>query len=113
MERSTAVFRFKAHEIFDAMAQHLGMRYTYKETVTKPVSAPVEVGTEAVASLPKERRESLYDAAVSLSNEQFDAALLSVRERDPALAEGLAALTGEFRFDRILELLDDTGRKEA
>jgi hypothetical protein len=29
-----------------------------------------------------------------------------VRERDPALADGLAALARELRFDRILKLLD-------
>ncbi|MCU7935990.1 MAG: nitrate- and nitrite sensing domain-containing protein [Candidatus Thiodiazotropha sp. (ex Dulcina madagascariensis)] len=104
---------FKAHEIFDAMARQLGVRYRYEEVAAKPIGKAVEVNAEAVASLPKELLESLRNAAVSLNNKDFDAALLPVLELDPTLAEGLAALAREFRFDRILELLGDNGKNVA
>ncbi len=98
---------FKADEIFDAMAQKLGVRYRYEEAAAEPAGAPVEVTAEAVAALPEELRDTLRDAAVTLSNEAFDDALVPVRARDPALADGLADLAQNFRFDRILELLDE------
>ncbi|MCU7921322.1 MAG: nitrate- and nitrite sensing domain-containing protein [Candidatus Thiodiazotropha sp. (ex Dulcina madagascariensis)] len=104
---------FKAHEIFDAMARQLGVRYRYEEVAAKPIGKAVEVNAEAMASLPKELLESLRNAAVSLNNKDFDAALLPVLELDPTLAEGLAALAREFRFDRILELLGDNGKNVA
>ncbi|MCU7928074.1 MAG: response regulator [Candidatus Thiodiazotropha sp. (ex Dulcina madagascariensis)] len=96
---------FKSHEIFDAMAQQLGARYTYEEAVAETISAPVDMSAEAVAALPIAVLEKLRSAALSLSNDDFEAALIPVRERDPALAEGLAALAREFRFDQILKLL--------
>ncbi|MCU7935991.1 MAG: response regulator, partial [Candidatus Thiodiazotropha sp. (ex Dulcina madagascariensis)] len=104
---------FKSHEIFDALAKQLGVRYRYEESAVKATAEWVEISAEAVAALPKELLETLRVTALSLSNVDFDAALAPVRELDPALAEGLAALAREFRFDRILELLDDTGKRDA
>ncbi|MCU7928984.1 MAG: response regulator [Candidatus Thiodiazotropha sp. (ex Dulcina madagascariensis)] len=103
---------FKRYEIFDAMADQLGVRYTYEEAVAELVSALIEVSAEAVAALPKELLEKLRIAARSLSNEAFEAALIPVREHNPDLAEGLSALAREFRFDRILELLGDKGKSD-
>jgi len=40
-----------------------------------------------------------------LSNEDFEVALQSIQEQDAVLAEGLALLAKDFRFDLILELL--------
>ncbi|MCU7904751.1 MAG: nitrate- and nitrite sensing domain-containing protein [Candidatus Thiodiazotropha sp. (ex Epidulcina cf. delphinae)] len=104
---------FKSYEIFDTMARQLGVRYRYEKVTAKPTGKAVEVNAEAVASLPKELLESLRHAAVSLSNKDFDAALLPVLELDPTLAEGLATLARAFRFERILELLDDNGKSDA
>ena len=95
---------FRSHGIFDAMQRQLGVCYRYAETAVQP-DKPVEVSAEAVAALPAELREALRKAAKSLNDEGFEAALVSVHERDPALADGLAALAREFRFDRILVLL--------
>jgi len=103
---------FRTHEIFETMAQHLGVRYRYGNAFPRPALAPVEVTAEVLADLPKELMEALRVAALSLSNEEFNGALDAVREQKPDLAEGLAGLAREFRFDRILELLDEgTGKK--
>ena len=98
---------FKSHEVFNAMKQQLGIRYTYKEAVAEPPSAPVKVSADVVAALPEELKDKLRLAAQALSNEDFKTALIPVRKRDPVLADGLAVLAREFRLDRILELLSD------
>ena len=77
------------------------------EVVHKPFLAH-----EIFAALPAELRETLRNAALAADDEDFIAALESLREQDPALAEGLAALAREFRFDRILELLDHKRRSK-
>jgi CheY-like chemotaxis protein len=97
---------FQAHEIFDAMAGHLDVRYRYAEATEKPASKPPTLSAKTVAALPEALKEPLRNAALALNNEDFAALLGPVRERDPALADGLAALALDFRFDRLLELLD-------
>ncbi|MCU7921326.1 MAG: response regulator [Candidatus Thiodiazotropha sp. (ex Dulcina madagascariensis)] len=104
---------FLAHEIFDALAKQLGVRYRYEESAVEAPTEWVEIGAEAVSTLPKELLETLRVTALSLSNEDFDAALAPVRDFDPTLAERLAVLAREFHFDRILELLDDNGKNDA
>ncbi|MCU7937162.1 MAG: response regulator [Candidatus Thiodiazotropha sp. (ex Dulcina madagascariensis)] len=104
---------FLAREIFDALAKQLGVRYRYEESAVKATAEWVEIGAEAVAALPKELLETLRVTALSLNNEDFDAALAPVRDFDPTLAERLAVLAREFHFDRILELLDDNGKNDA
>jgi CheY-like chemotaxis protein len=104
---------FQAHEIFDAMAEQLGVRYRYEETAKKPAGEPLMVSADAISTLPQELREKLRHAALSLSNEDVDAALEPVRDLNPALAEGLAELAREFRFDRILDLLGGAGERHA
>jgi len=101
---------YQAHEIFDAMAEHLGARYHYEETGGVEQTGPIEVSTEAVASLPQALRATLRSAAVSLNEEEFLTALAPLHDQDPALAGGLAALARSFRFDRILELMEQAGR---
>lgn len=96
---------FRVREIFDALEQHLGVRYRYEEIVEEAIHEPVEVSAEAIAALPNDLRETLRVASVSLDNDAFAAVLAPIRERDPALATGLAALAREFRFDRILTLI--------
>ena len=96
---------FQAHEIFETMGGQLGVRYRYTEASEEAAGVPVEITAEAIAALPEALRESLRIIALSLRQEEFEATLVSVRERDPALAEGLAVLSREFRYDRILELL--------
>jgi len=100
---------FHAHEIFDAMAKQLGVCYRYEEAVEKAAGGTAEVNAEAIGALSMELRETLRRAARALNDKDFISALAPVRECDPALAEGLAVLAGEFRFDRILELLNPTG----
>jgi hypothetical protein len=97
---------YQARVIFDAMERCLGVRYRYDEVAEEPPSEPLSVSAEAIATLPRELHKALRIAALSLSVEDFDIALDSVREQDPALAEGLTTLAREFRFDQILELLD-------
>jgi hypothetical protein len=56
--------------------------------------------------MPNRLVEAIQLAAITLSNEKFDAALVPVHDIDPALAEELTTLAREFRFDRILAFID-------
>ncbi len=103
---------YQLRQIFDAMAQQLGVRYRLEEAGEASVSEPIEVTAEAVAALPKDLREMLHRAALSLSREEIESALLAIRDHDPDLAEGLGALARDFRFDRILKLAHEEAEAE-
>jgi PAS domain S-box-containing protein len=95
---------FQEHEIFDTMAQYLKLHYIYEEHVDTSTSGPTEIDPEIVSSLPQELRERLRTAAIALNTKAFDAAVVSVREHHPALADDLTILEKGFRFDLIQAL---------
>ncbi|MCI5209682.1 MAG: hypothetical protein D3910_13015, partial [Candidatus Electrothrix sp. ATG2] len=97
---------YQTREIFDVMADQLGVRYTYEEESEATTDTSIDVSAEAIAALPKVLRESLRTAALSLRKDNFEPVLNSVREYNPALAEGVARLAQDFLFDRVLELLE-------
>jgi hypothetical protein len=66
------------------------------------------VTVDEVSAIPQELRERLRLAALSLSNVVFETELVPLREIDSDLADNLALLAQEFRFDRILALLETT-----
>ena len=96
---------FKRQEIFECMAQQLGVRYCYLEATEQVEPIPSKVHAEAIAALPDELIEELRYTAISLDNQAFDLVLEQVSEHDADLAEGLAALAHQFRFDRIQALM--------
>jgi CheY-like chemotaxis protein len=99
---------FREYDIFDTMAHYLRLHYLCEESVDTSTTGPTEIGPEAVSSLPQELRERLYTAAVALNTKEFEAALVSVREHHPALADYLAELEKGFRFDVIQGLFNPT-----
>ena len=96
---------FKRQEIFECMGQQLGVRYCYLEATEQVEPIPSKVHAEAIAALPDELIEELRYTAISLDNQAFDLVLEQVSEHDADLAEGLAALAHQFRFDRIQALM--------
>jgi ABC-type amino acid transport substrate-binding protein len=93
-------------ELFDAMIEHLGVRYRYEATEEITSIEPVDVTADNLSAIPRELRERLRHAALSLNSEEFETALIPLQEIDPGVAASLARLAKEFRFDRILALLD-------
>ena len=100
---------YQSHAIFDAMAEQLGVRYEYAEEAHMPAQEPTAVTAEALAALPDEVREALRQAAVALNGTRFEQALEPLRALEPGLAAGLAAAAREYRFKRIVTLIDQAG----
>ena len=96
---------YHTHEIFDAMEKHLPLHYRYAASVEQPGQKLAEISSEAIAALPPAILKKLQSAAVALSPRKFEQALQPVRESAPELAEGLARLAEDFRFDRIQNLI--------
>ena len=101
---------YKSNEILDLMEKLLGVRYRFEETIEVSPVETARVSADAIAALPREIRAILFEAALTLNREDFKKALTEVQDLAPKLADGLGRMAEEFRFDRILELLDESGQ---
>ncbi|MDH3972951.1 MAG: transporter substrate-binding domain-containing protein [Deltaproteobacteria bacterium] len=97
---------FKSHEIFDAMAEHLGVRYIYEERPQVEKAEPeITLTSEMLAELPEELRQALGEAAHNLDISDVNDVIDRIGNKQPDIAGGLLLLVKEFRFEKILELL--------
>ncbi len=102
---------FKADEIFDCLARHLGVRYTYDDTtIEKPGMAPNDqpntaLPQEALAALPEELRTELADALVLLDIDRINRAASRIAERDAPLGRALVQYTQRRAYSSILQAL--------
>ncbi|MFC1975439.1 PAS domain S-box protein, partial [Chloroflexota bacterium] len=102
---------FRETEIFDKMAQHLGLRYIYQDLVpsAEPDSATqTQAGlTPAdLADLPADWVAELRHAAARGRAKHITGLIEKIRPDHARVAEVLAVWGHEFRFDRIMALTE-------
>ncbi|GAB4537040.1 MAG: hypothetical protein Tsb0014_25380 [Pleurocapsa sp.] len=106
---------FRAQELFEKMAQYLGVKYIYKETEQKPAkeqkepkSANFILNTESLKVMSPEWIEEVCQRA----SEGNDVRLLELIAQIPAEEEKLAMALNElienFKFDEIINLTETT-----
>ena len=102
---------FREQVIFEKMAQYLGVRYVYEES---PSSTPslgqptqADLSAQALALMPSEWVNELYQAADSVDNEQIFRLLSQLPDSHANLGNAIADLVNNFRCDRIIELIEE------
>ncbi|MGB7413219.1 MAG: GAF domain-containing protein, partial [Thermosynechococcaceae cyanobacterium] len=96
---------FQVADIFDAMAQHLGVRYLYQtpsaQTVPLNREQPASGGltAEHLCALPAPWIEQFHQAALRLDEDQM--LQLTRQVEDSTLREMLDTLIGTFQFDKL------------
>ena len=84
---------YRPGEIFECMARHLGVRYSYLEAwPASRVEAAAALPHEAFATLPAELRTELREALIALRVERIEETIHRVRERDSTPWGGPGAL---------------------
>ena len=94
-------------EIFDTMAQHLGVKYLLGETAE--VQAPektMPITADMLSELPADTLEELRQAALAANREAISAVLERIEPQSPNIASGLRSLLDGFQIGRIRDLLD-------
>jgi CheY-like chemotaxis protein len=102
---------FREAEIFDMMAKHLKARYVYAEeqpTTTAEATRMDLPSSEAMAALPPEWLAVLARAAEEIDLKAAEQIISRIGARDKALAESLANLVKDFRFDTLQDLIKET-----
>jgi signal transduction histidine kinase/CheY-like chemotaxis protein len=100
---------FREHEIFGLLHRHLGVRFVYEEEQRVAGRRPQATGKkvltpEALATLPDELRAGLHHAVEVIDLETVNSLVDQIREHNEPLAEALAELVKNYRFDTLQEL---------
>jgi hypothetical protein len=98
---------FLEHEIFDTVAQHLGVEYLLGETAETPApEETIPLTAEMLSRLPVEIIEELREAARALNRDEIFATLERIEPQSPSIASGLRSLLDNFQMGRIRALLN-------
>lgn len=102
---------YRNEEIFDCMAEHLGVRYLYEEDVSADKSERALSLTELtgkLAKMPMAWRTALQTASAELDVEHSLEIIQQLEPTEPMLAASLQALVNQFDFETLLKLLQET-----
>ncbi|MET0093925.1 MAG: response regulator, partial [Sedimenticola sp.] len=98
---------FKAHEIFDAMAEQLDVRYIHaSDEQAESDGSGYTVSPAELEILPATVRQALADSIVNLSVDNVNTAIEQVQNLDPGLADRLQSLADNLQYSEILKLLN-------
>jgi CheY-like chemotaxis protein len=95
---------YRARDIYDCMAKHLGVKYLYTGT-HEPHELDVALTPEILNGLPEELLRELKEALLSLEPERIETVIRRLGMHDQALQEKLSQLTGDFDYPTILRAL--------
>jgi PAS domain S-box-containing protein len=104
---------FREEEIFEKMAQYLGVRYLYESLVlptqsngTRSDGTQLDTTTALLLleRMPVQWRENLYQAATQVDAEQIVQLVHQIPPEYATLAVSVTDLVNCYRFDRIVEL---------
>jgi CheY-like chemotaxis protein len=101
---------FREAEIFDVLARHLGVRYVYEEPLADLAQAKVEhkpLIAADLAALPSALLADLRQAAKEINLEKANAIIARISQTNEPLAQALADLVENFRFDTLQALVEE------
>jgi CheY-like chemotaxis protein len=104
---------FRVQNIFDAMKKHLEVRYIYEGAEdAEHVPSPVILTATMMAKVPDEQKKALRVAAQKLDIAATEETIKEIRNEHQEIASRLQVLVRDFRFDRILALLDNRNEED-
>jgi signal transduction histidine kinase/DNA-binding NarL/FixJ family response regulator len=105
---------YRFNEIYDCLAQHLGVKYTYA-TTHQESAQHVTLTPAMLAGLPPAIRKELAVALELLDGDRITAAIRTIRGIDAGLSRTLSCLAENFNYAPIMAALSstDSGRGVA
>jgi len=101
---------FRDHEIFEAMARQLNIKYLYQDRGTEAAQKQEIILTaEMLAELPPELLQGLGETTLELNVEASMEVIERIAEHAPDTAETLRALVNNFKIAKIRKLLGEVG----
>jgi two-component system sensor histidine kinase/response regulator len=105
---------FREIDFFDMMGKYLGLRYVYaaepgdKTSRAKQIRLQTPFIVEALAALPDELLQALHNAVKEINLNNTQRIIGQIGKKNKALARELSQLLEDYRFDVLLDLVEDT-----
>lgn len=100
---------YKAAEIFKVLASYLGAKFTYRGEEPAAAHVAGQLAGSDIAVIPAELRGALRQAALELDTRAMADAIEKITGLSAQLGTGLQTLAQQYRYDRIISLLDQAG----
>ncbi|MBC8233099.1 response regulator [bacterium] len=98
---------YREEEIFDLMGKHLGLHYVYEDDAQDESDKKTPTLTVSdLSSLPSDLLTNLQEAVIKLDLEATNKIVEQIGESNKSLANALAGLVSDFRFDRLQALIE-------
>jgi CheY-like chemotaxis protein len=102
---------FQPREIFDKLAQYLGVQYIYEVIEQSSEKLLVEtISVEDLSVMSPQWLEEMYQAAYYLDNEIMKELITQIPESKASLSKALTDAINNFNSDRIMELIQPLRR---
>jgi CheY-like chemotaxis protein len=110
---------FHETDILEVMGKHIGVQYIYEEAEEETERAVPTIQAEAgaaltpanLAALPQDLLSNLAQAATRLDMAMITSLIDEIRSHNTGLADGLALLADEFRYDEISTLIQEARQR--
>jgi CheY-like chemotaxis protein len=105
---------FREIDFFDMMGKYLGLRYVYaaepgdKTSKAKQIRLQTPFIVEALAALPDELLQALRHAVKEINLNTTQRIIGRIGKKNKALARELSHLLEDYRFDVLLDLVEET-----
>jgi signal transduction histidine kinase/ABC-type amino acid transport substrate-binding protein/FixJ family two-component response regulator len=100
---------FREAEIFEKMAQYLGIQYVYEDEAAPAVERYSPCDRELLSGVPADVVAELRGAVQAADLQRMDDLLERIRNFSPAAAETLRTLAHDFEYVRLANLLEPAG----
>ena len=105
---------FYEAELFDKIAQHLGVNYVYEDNSDRTRSSLVvteanlfsQLTPESLTIMPTQWRTDLHQAASQVDNQEIFKLLEEIPAEHESIARDLRTLVEQFRCDKIIDLTE-------
>ncbi len=95
----------RTEELLEALAQVLGLNYTYSHSMPAQSLPRRRIGPHDLAGLPAELRHSMYQAVHAGDMTRLLAHLTTVADFDATLADSLQRLADDYQYEKLEALL--------
>jgi CheY-like chemotaxis protein len=103
---------FLFREIYECLAQQLGVRFTYRTESKTPADEQKRLTPQLMLKVKAEQREALRVAIKSLDSESINAVINRIASVDLELGQTLSRLANMFDYPTILNVIEAIADKE-
>jgi CheY-like chemotaxis protein len=97
---------FQQKELFEKIAHHLGVQYSYQTIEESSKKSSVEtLSVEALSEMSPQWLEEMYQAAYYLDADVMNELIAQIPKSNASLSKALTDSINNFNCDRILELI--------